>query len=422
MIVDDHPMWRDGIRRDLVARRVRSHRHRRWGRCGGAPGRRRRGRRGPHGHAAARRRRHERRPKSWLRRRRRESWCCRPPDERDDVLQAVKAGAAGYLVKSASRDEMVAGGEVATADGRAVFTPDWRAWSSASSAACRPAATPKPVLSPRADRVLRYVAKGMTTAKRIAANSSSAIALWKTTYRPRVAQAPLASRVELARYAIGARIWTTSRVMAGFATTRLRSREREAESLDADLPCRGCPQRMIASASGSLGRRGTPAARTRPCRAHTGALRWRGDSGLLAVRSGAGVGFGPLSLAPRRRGGIPAASACGAVASGQNRIPPTFRSPPRKPVSGALASDVAPALGRSRPRPTPVARFDSATAACGAGGRGFRPALAGGCAGAGTEFGRGRIGGRARPTGRSAPRSGGDPRGSRGSARSAARR
>ena len=43
-------------------------------------------------------------------------------DERDDVLEAVKAGATGYLVKSASKTEL--GDAVrATAEGRAVFTP-----------------------------------------------------------------------------------------------------------------------------------------------------------------------------------------------------------------------------------------------------------------------------------------------------------
>ena len=46
-------------------------------------------------------------------------------DERDDVLEAVKAGATGYLVKSASKQEL---GEAvrATAEGRAVFTPGTR--------------------------------------------------------------------------------------------------------------------------------------------------------------------------------------------------------------------------------------------------------------------------------------------------------
>ena len=45
-----------------------------------------------------------------------------PSDERDDVLEAVKAGATGYLVKSASKREL-AEAVRATAQGRAVFTP-----------------------------------------------------------------------------------------------------------------------------------------------------------------------------------------------------------------------------------------------------------------------------------------------------------
>src|ERR1700744_1063789 len=43
-------------------------------------------------------------------------------DERDDVLEAVKAGATGYLVKSASKAELWEAVQ-ATAAGRAVFPP-----------------------------------------------------------------------------------------------------------------------------------------------------------------------------------------------------------------------------------------------------------------------------------------------------------
>lgn len=43
-------------------------------------------------------------------------------DERDDVVEAVKAGACGYLVKSASAEELVAAVH-ATAAGQPVFTP-----------------------------------------------------------------------------------------------------------------------------------------------------------------------------------------------------------------------------------------------------------------------------------------------------------
>src|SRR5690348_17917055 len=42
--------------------------------------------------------------------------------EQQDVLEAVKAGATGYLVKSATREEIVAA-VGATARGEAVFTP-----------------------------------------------------------------------------------------------------------------------------------------------------------------------------------------------------------------------------------------------------------------------------------------------------------
>src|SRR4051794_28597392 len=40
--------------------------------------------------------------------------------EQDDVLQAVKAGATGYLVKSASRDELIAAVRRGSAGGRGV--------------------------------------------------------------------------------------------------------------------------------------------------------------------------------------------------------------------------------------------------------------------------------------------------------------
>ena len=96
-------------------------------------------------------------------------------DERDDVLQAVKAGATGYLVKSASKQEL--GDAVrATAEGRAVFTPglaglvlgEYR--RIAQSGGTGPAGTPVPSLTERETEVLRHVAKGLT-AKQIAAQA-----------------------------------------------------------------------------------------------------------------------------------------------------------------------------------------------------------------------------------------------------------
>jgi DNA-binding NarL/FixJ family response regulator len=50
-----------------------------------------------------------------------------------DVLAAVQAGASGYLVKSASVEELVDAVR-RTAEGDAVFTPAWPAWCSASTA------------------------------------------------------------------------------------------------------------------------------------------------------------------------------------------------------------------------------------------------------------------------------------------------
>ena len=92
-------------------------------------------------------------------------------DERDDVLEAVKAGATGYLVKSASKQEL--GDAVrATAEGRAVFTPglaglvlgEYRRIAQ-KSAGAGPGTGPS--LTERETEVLRHVAKGLT-AKQIA--------------------------------------------------------------------------------------------------------------------------------------------------------------------------------------------------------------------------------------------------------------
>ncbi|MFZ2261498.1 response regulator [Luteococcus japonicus] len=84
--------------------------------------------------------------------------------ERDDVLRAVKAGAKGYLVKSASRAELVEGVR-RTAQGDAVFTPglaglvlgEFRRM--ATVAQQRNEASPQ--LTSREIDVLRRVAKGM---------------------------------------------------------------------------------------------------------------------------------------------------------------------------------------------------------------------------------------------------------------------
>jgi DNA-binding NarL/FixJ family response regulator len=127
-------------------------------------------------------------------------------DERDDVLEAVKAGATGYLVKSASKQEL--GDAVrATAEGRAVFTPglaglvlgEYR--RIAQSGKTGPAGTPAPTLTERETEVLRYVAKGLT-AKQIASRLSLSHRTVENHVQATLRKLQVANRVELARYAI----------------------------------------------------------------------------------------------------------------------------------------------------------------------------------------------------------------------------
>ncbi|MEB3032276.1 MULTISPECIES: response regulator [Mycolicibacter] len=124
-------------------------------------------------------------------------------DERDDVLQAVKAGATGYLVKSASRDELNAAVE-ATAAGRAVFTPglaglvlgEYRRLERSPDAG--PAT---PALTERETEVLRHVAKGLS-AKQIAVKLSLSHRTVENHVQATFRKLQVANRVELTRYAI----------------------------------------------------------------------------------------------------------------------------------------------------------------------------------------------------------------------------
>jgi DNA-binding NarL/FixJ family response regulator len=89
--------------------------------------------------------------------------------EQEDVLEAVKAGATGYLVKSASRAELVAAvGRVA--EGDTVFTPglaglvlgEYRRLSDAPATSADP---DTPRLTERETEVLRLVARGLSNAE-----------------------------------------------------------------------------------------------------------------------------------------------------------------------------------------------------------------------------------------------------------------
>ncbi|PRY45845.1 response regulator [Umezawaea tangerina] len=122
--------------------------------------------------------------------------------EHDDVLQAVKAGASGYLVKSASAEELVDAVN-RTAAGDAVFTAGLAGLVLGEYR--RMAATPdeedKPQLTERETEVLRLVAKGLT-ARQIATRLVISHRTVENHVQSTLRKLQLHNRVELARYAI----------------------------------------------------------------------------------------------------------------------------------------------------------------------------------------------------------------------------
>ena len=123
--------------------------------------------------------------------------------EQADVLDAVKAGATGYLVKSASREELLA---AVAAWPRATPSspPGWRAWSSASSAGCPTPRPPTPTpreLTERETEVLKMVAKGMSY-KQIAERLVLSHRTVQNHVQNTLRKLQMHNRVELTRYAI----------------------------------------------------------------------------------------------------------------------------------------------------------------------------------------------------------------------------
>lgn len=123
-------------------------------------------------------------------------------DERDDVLEAVKAGATGYLVKSASKAELAAAVR-ATGEGRAVFTPGLAGLvlGEHRRMAKAPGADPAAGLTERETEILRYVAKGLT-AKQIAERLTLSHRTVENHVQATFRKLQVANRVEAARYAI----------------------------------------------------------------------------------------------------------------------------------------------------------------------------------------------------------------------------
>ncbi|WP_216212190.1 response regulator [Amycolatopsis aidingensis] len=124
--------------------------------------------------------------------------------EHNDVLEAVKAGAAGYLVKSASAQELVDAVQRVAA-GETVFTPglaglvlgEYRRMAEAPGGQ----GEPPPRLTDRETDVLRLVAKGLT-ARQIADRLVISHRTVENHVQSTLRKLQLHNRVELARYAI----------------------------------------------------------------------------------------------------------------------------------------------------------------------------------------------------------------------------
>jgi DNA-binding NarL/FixJ family response regulator len=124
--------------------------------------------------------------------------------EQADVLEAVKAGALGYLVKSASRAELI-DAVARTAAGETVFTAglaglvlgEFRRLATGSPGSGEPA----PVLTERETEVLRLIAKGMT-AKAVAEKLFISHRTVQNHVQNTLNKLQLHNRVELVRYAI----------------------------------------------------------------------------------------------------------------------------------------------------------------------------------------------------------------------------
>ncbi|MFD7546678.1 response regulator [Streptomyces sp. NPDC059578] len=127
--------------------------------------------------------------------------------EHVDVLEAVKSGATGYLLKSASTEELIDAVR-RTADGDAVFTPglaglvlgEYRrlAAEPPSTASDEPGA---PRLTDRETEVLRLVAKGLSY-KQIAERLVISHRTVQNHVQNTLGKLQLHNRVELVRYAI----------------------------------------------------------------------------------------------------------------------------------------------------------------------------------------------------------------------------
>jgi DNA-binding NarL/FixJ family response regulator len=125
--------------------------------------------------------------------------------EQEDVLEAVKAGSTGYLVKSASRAELLSA-VARVAEGDTVFTPglaglvlgEYRRLSDTPGYSANPE-TPR--LTERETEVLRLVAKGLSY-KQIAERLFLSHRTVQNHVQNTLRKLQLHNRVQLVRYAI----------------------------------------------------------------------------------------------------------------------------------------------------------------------------------------------------------------------------
>lgn len=122
--------------------------------------------------------------------------------EQADVLEAVKAGATGYLVKSAGVEELIAAVR-RTAAGFPVFTPGLAGLvlGEYRRLAGEPEAQEAPVLTERETEVLRLVAKGLT-ARQIGERLTVSHRTVESHVQNTLRKLQLHNRVQLVRYAI----------------------------------------------------------------------------------------------------------------------------------------------------------------------------------------------------------------------------
>ncbi|GII95735.1 response regulator [Sinosporangium siamense] len=122
--------------------------------------------------------------------------------EHEDVLEAVKAGASGYLVKSASREEFLDAVR-RTAGGEPVFTPGLAGLvlGEYRRLATQTPLNDGPSLTDRETEVLRLVAKGLSY-RQIAERLVLSHRTVQNHVQNTLNKLQLHSRVELVRYAI----------------------------------------------------------------------------------------------------------------------------------------------------------------------------------------------------------------------------